>query len=107
MPMIRGKACHIYGTLNISKPTILHYQLSNIIFKEQKIEWGLFHLTVTYPLINNISVAIVDEKLNFCDFCVEALKLYCPLQPGTYYMNDTNYVPSIFWTVSKNLLKFA
>ena len=59
---------------------------------------------VTHPWTKNLNVTIVDEKLNFCDFCVEALKLYCPLQPGTYYMNDTNYVPSIFWTVSKSLL---
>ena len=55
---------------------------------------------VKYPILSNMNVTVVDEKLNFCDFCVDAIKLYCPIQPGTYYVNETNDIPKIFWTVS-------
>ena len=61
------------------------------------------HLTVKHAL-HGLNVTLVDEKLNFCDFCVEALHQYCPILPGIYHMNDTNYVPGLFWTVRLTLL---
>ncbi|XP_019854360.1 PREDICTED: putative phosphatidylglycerol/phosphatidylinositol transfer protein DDB_G0278295 [Amphimedon queenslandica] len=82
MPIMRGQDFHILAKIEI----------------KEKIEWGILHLMVTYPLCSNMNVTIVDEKLNFCDFCDDALKLYCPIQPGTYYMNDTYQIPEIFWT---------
>ena len=47
-----------------------------------------------------LNLTIIDEKLNFCDFCVEAIKHYCPILPGVYHINEAVDIPSIFWIVS-------
>ncbi|XP_019853219.1 PREDICTED: uncharacterized protein LOC109582747 [Amphimedon queenslandica] len=84
-PIIRGKCLHVKGLLHASS----------------KIDWAIIKFKAVYKLHKGpiqLNITIIDEQLNFCDFCVEAIQHYCPVLPGVYHINEPVVIPSIFWT---------
>ena len=71
-------------------------------FIERTIHWGILHVTLTYNFKNYTNITFVDEKLSLCDFCVDVIKEYCPIQLGIYQMKFNTRIQSIFWTVSNS-----
>ena len=81
----------------------MHTSNITLIFSEKTIHWGILSLEMTHRFKNYINITFNDAKYNFCDLCVLFIKKRCPLQPGTYYYNYHENIPSLYWTVSGNL----
>ena len=45
------------------------------------------------------NITFVDDKFNLCDLSTEFIHTQCPLQPGAYFINYNDILPSLLWTV--------
>ena len=71
------------------------------LFLEKTIQWGLMHITLTHNFKDYTNITFIDEKLNFCDYLVDLIKVHCPVQPGIYQIKSyIHTVPNQFWPVS-------
>ena len=81
----------------------MHTSNITLIYSEKTIHWGILKIKMTHRFKNLINITFNDAKYNFCDLCVLFIKKRCPLQPGTYYYDYHENIPSLYWTVSGNL----
>ena len=81
----------------------MHTSNITLIYSEKTIHWGILKIKMTHRFKNYINITFNDAKYNFCDLCVLFIKKRCPLQPGTYYYDYHENIPSLYWTVSGNL----
>uniref|UniRef100_A0A1X7UEH5 MD-2-related lipid-recognition domain-containing protein n=1 Tax=Amphimedon queenslandica TaxID=400682 RepID=A0A1X7UEH5_AMPQE len=64
---------------------------------KRTIHWGILHATATYNYRGYTNITFLDDKFNLCDYFVDLVKEYCPIQPGIYHFNTPIRLPSLIW----------